>query len=567
MLALFALLPVLVVTYLASKRIASSLELMKSPGVTTTLDDALAVSKTSLNTLEDALHAICSEAAAETSLAAAVADGESGRIIRSLDSILRRHGLNYGALYTKEKEQAWSLAATATRPSDSGAAPDTPEGPQRESVDSPNRPGGSPDTSARSSIAPGGSRDERGASPDVPGGSRAASAASPPKTENIPPPDLPRPLAPGMHYDAAGWLLDTVEMERPEEGGDALLVLGYHMGTDFFDRVQGISRGIGFYRRLDVLKRLYVGGIWIWAAGVLLVTATATLITSRFAARGLSRPLVELADGMRSVARGDENVVVKPRGSRETKFLAGAFNLMVKELAAYKKDLARAERIAAWQDIARVAAHEIRNPLTPIRFAIHRMKDRLKAVPESERDSFRESMDSILGEVDTLKALASDFSQYAKLPEPSPSAEDLNKLVAETAGLFGGEKDAEVRLKLDTDLPAARVDPGQIRMVMNNLLKNAVESIPRGGTITVSTRAEKGTDGKFALIEVTDTGVGMDAATLARATDAYFSTKAKGSGLGLAVVQKIVTQHGGRLDLASSPGKGTRISLRLPLAG
>jgi len=560
MLALFALLPVLVVTFLASKRIASSLELMKSPGVTTTLDDALTVSKTSLNTLEDALHAICSEAAAEPSLTAAVADGESGRIIRSLDSILRRHSLNYGALYTKEKERAWSLAATATRPSASRAAQDTPAGSRGASVESPNRPGGSPDARARSLTIPGGSRDERGASQDT-------SAASPPQTEDIPPPDLPRPLAPGMHYDAAGWLLDTVEMDQPEEGGDVLLVLGYHMGTDFFDRVQGISRGIGFYGRLDVLKRLYVGGIWVWAAGVLLITATATIITSRFAARGLSRPLVELADGMRSVARGDENVVVKPRGSRETRFLAGAFNLMVKELAAYKKDLARAERIAAWQDIARVAAHEIRNPLTPIRFAIHRMKDRLKAVPESERDSFRESMDSILGEVDTLKALASDFSRYAKLPEPSPSSEDLNKLVAETAGLFGGEKDVDVRLKLETQMPAARVDPGQIRMVMNNLLKNAVESIPHGGTITVSTSAEKSPDGTFALIEVTDTGVGMDAETLARATDAYFSTKAKGSGLGLAVVQKIVTQHGGRLDLASSPGKGTRISLRLPLSG
>ena len=101
MLALFALMPVLVVTFLASKRIASSLELMKSPGVTTTLDDALTVSKTSLSTLEDALHAICEEAAADPSLAAAVAAGESGGIIRGLDSILQRHSLNYGALYTK----------------------------------------------------------------------------------------------------------------------------------------------------------------------------------------------------------------------------------------------------------------------------------------------------------------------------------------------------------------------------------------------------------------------------------------------------------------------------------
>jgi nitrogen fixation/metabolism regulation signal transduction histidine kinase len=512
MLALFALLPVLVVTFLASKRIATSLELMKSPGVTATLNNALTVSKTSLSTLENALHTICLRAAADPSLVKAVADGGAQPLMDSLDSILQRHLLSYGALYTKENEGAWSLAATVFGP------------------DSP-----------------------------------SAQGETKPLADHRVPPELPRPLAPGMHYDSAGWLLDTVPMVSPLEGRDALLVLGYHMGTEFFAQVQGIGRGIGFYRQLDVLKGLYVGSIWVWAGALLLVVVTATLITARFAARGLSRPLIDLADGMRSVARGDENVLVRPRGSRETKFLTHTFNVMVEELAAYKRDLARAERAAAWQDIARVAAHEIRNPLTPIQFAIRRIRDRLGGIPESEREPFRESLDSILGEVDTLKALASNFSQYAKLPESSPRAGDLNKLVSEAVDLFGAEKNVKIQMRLDPTLPNAHVDPSQMRMVLNNLLKNSVEALPDGGTITVSTGKENGPEGPWATLEVADTGVGMDPETLARATDAYFSTKAKGSGLGLAVIHKIVSQHSGRLDLESRPGEGTRISLRLPL--
>jgi nitrogen fixation/metabolism regulation signal transduction histidine kinase len=513
MLALFALLPVLVVTFLASKRIATSLELMKSPGVTTTLNNALTVSKTSLGTLEDALHTICVRAAADSSLAVAVADGGPRPILDSLDSIRKRHLLSYGALYIKENEGAWSLAATVTEPV-----------------------------------------------------SQSTSGNTPPAADPRGPPELPRPLAPGMHYDSAGWLLDTVPMASPREGRDALLVLGYHMGDDFFAQVQGIGRGVGYYRQLDVLKGLYVGSIWVWAGGLLLVVVIATLITARFAARGLSRPLVELADGMRSVARGDENVLVRPRGSRETKFLANSFNVMVEDLAAYKKDLARAERAAAWQDIARVAAHEIRNPLTPIQFAIRRIRDRLGGIPESEREPFRESLDSILGEVDTLKALASNFSQYAKLPESSPSAGDLNKLVSEIVDLFGAEKNVNIKMRLDPSLPNAHVDVSQMRMVLNNLLKNSVEAMPDGGTITVSTGVENVPDGPWATLEVADTGVGMDPDTLAKATDAYFSTKAKGSGLGLAVIHKIVSQHAGKLDLQSRPGVGTRIFLRLPIA-
>jgi signal transduction histidine kinase len=194
------------------------------------------------------------------------------------------------------------------------------------------------------------------------------------------------------------------------------------------------------------------------------------------------------------------------------------------------------------------------------------MRDRLTSIPEPERKPFMESLDSIHGEVDTLKVLASSFSQFAKLPEPSPAAEDVNKLVSEAVDLFGGQNTVRFQLKLDPSLPSAMVDAGQLRMVMNNLLKNSLEAMPKGGTVTVSTSLKKSPEGAWLCVEVADTGVGMDSEVLARARDAYFSTKTKGSGLGLAVIDRIMSQHGGRLDLASRPGEGTRASLRLPIS-
>jgi nitrogen fixation/metabolism regulation signal transduction histidine kinase len=367
-----------------------------------------------------------------------------------------------------------------------------------------------------------------------------------------------------VYYDWSGWLLELVEV-RGTGGPQALLVLGYHLGPRFFAQVEGLGRGLRFYRQLDVLKGVYVGGIWLWAAATLIAVGLATLVVARAVARGLSKPLVELARGMEQVASGREGVVVEPKGSRETRFLARTFNRMVDELAAYKRDLARAERAAAWQQVARVIAHEIRNPLTPIQFSIRRIKDRLEALPEADRGAVSESLDSIMGEVETLKALASSFSQFAKLPEPSPSSQDLNKIVAETVELFRQEGRAEFQLALAGDLPPAFVDGSQIRMALNNLLKNALEAMPQGGRVAVSTRAEPGDAPRWAVIEVADTGMGMDPETLSRATDAYFSTKAKGSGLGLAVVQKVVRQHGGTLGISSSPGAGTVVTIKLPL--
>jgi nitrogen fixation/metabolism regulation signal transduction histidine kinase len=373
-------------------------------------------------------------------------------------------------------------------------------------------------------------------------------------------------LAHGVHYDQTGWLIEALPATLSEDAAEALMVIGYYMGPVFFNKVAEVGRGMGFFRRLHVLKGVYLGGIWIWAVVLLLAVAIATLLTAQWAARGLSRPLVELADGMRQVARGDEGVIVKPRGSRETRFLTRTFNAMVAQLAAYKRDLAAAERAAAWQDIARIAAHEIRNPLTPIQFAIRRIRERVKGLPEPEQEEMRESLDSILGEVDTLKALASNFSQFAKLPEPSPAPEDLNRLASETVELFSRESRAKFVAELAEGLPQAMADASQMRMVLNNLLKNSVEAMPQGGTVSVRTRDEGGAGDGWVVLEIEDTGTGMDEETLARAADAYFTTKAKGSGLGLAVVHKIVLQHGGRFEIESEPGKGTKVTMRIPAA-
>jgi len=510
MLVLFGLVPSLVVTYVASRRIAGSLELMKSPGVTRTLDGAFETTRDSLRRLEASLQAACAAAAAAAELTRG-----AQREAPDLSAALDRYGVDYVSLYTRTGSSGWTLAAEAMR---------------RPTDYEPARGGG------------------------------AYGSSLPPK------PELPRPLAQGLHYDPNGWLVDAVYAAPGDEEPRAMLAMGYYMGPSFFARVGDVATGIGYYRKLDVLKDLYVRGIWVWAGLLLLVVSAATFFTARWAASGLSKPLVDLADGMTRVARGEEGVVVSPRGSRETRFLAGAFNSMVEELARYRRELASAERAAAWRDVARVVAHEIRNPLTPIQFAVRRIRQRLQVLPAGERDELNESLDSIVGEVEALKGLASSFSQFAKLPEPKPAPTDVNKLVAEVADLFGRDGQATLEVELDGSLPRAFADASQLRMTLNNLLKNAMEATGAGGKITVRTRSSSSAGRAWVVLQVRDTGAGMDEETLSKATAPYFSTKSKGSGLGLAVVHRIVSQHGGVLEIESARGKGTTVTVHLPAA-
>jgi two-component system nitrogen regulation sensor histidine kinase NtrY len=225
--------------------------------------------------------------------------------------------------------------------------------------------------------------------------------------------------------------------------------------------------------------------------------------------------------------------------------------------------LIRAQKVAAWREVARRLAHEVKNPLTPIQLSAERLQRRFANSAEPLRSLVAECTSSIVAEVESLKSLVDEFSQFARMPPPKRMPSDLNALVTATTALYDGlfhEVRFECRLK---DLPPVNMDPEQIRRVIINLADNAIEAMDRRGVIGIET-SHDGTD-HVARIVVSDNGPGIPASEREKLFLPYYSTKRRGSGLGLAIVRRIVVEHGGSIDVQHNEPRGTRFTIELPL--
>ena len=246
----------------------------------------------------------------------------------------------------------------------------------------------------------------------------------------------------------------------------------------------------------------------------------------------------------------------------EVKNLARAINALTGRLRAAQADLLRAERVAGSAQVARHVAHEIKNELSTLRYATQRMERRIEFLPAAERDIARESLAAIRHEFETLEEMAETFAELGRMGgalELRPV--HLNPLVRSLHALHT-ESPFGFELALEENLPPVLGDERALRRLLSNLLKNAFEAQPARGRPTVRTLAEGGA----VRLEVEDRGPGMPPEVLSRAFDPGFSTKGRGSGVGLFLARAIAEQHGGGILLESTPGQGTLARVRLPAA-
>jgi two-component system nitrogen regulation sensor histidine kinase NtrY len=228
------------------------------------------------------------------------------------------------------------------------------------------------------------------------------------------------------------------------------------------------------------------------------------------------------------------------------------------------------QRMAAWREVARRIAHEIKNPLTPIQLSAQRLRRKLagRLADAESREVLEESTSAITGEVEAMKNLLAEFSNFARLPATDPAPTDLSRLAADVVGLYRGETSIELETELAPDLPLLDLDREQFKRVILNLMDNAIAAIHEAGPgprrVTVSTRMDREV-GTVAL-EVADTGVGVRPEDRTRLFEPYFSTKRKGSGLGLAIVGRIVSDHSGYIRVRANEPRGTRFVVELPAA-
>ncbi len=296
------------------------------------------------------------------------------------------------------------------------------------------------------------------------------------------------------------------------------------------------------------------------AALALLGTLAGALVVSG----RLARPIRELAEAARQVAGGDLRVSVPVRTEDELGSLARAFNEMTAELRLSGARLVQAERVAAWREIARRLAHELKKPLFPIQLSIETLRRSLdREPPPAPADFealFRESSDTILQELRSLRRVIESFGDLARLPRPHLVPMDLAHLAEQVLALY---QPGAPRVRVEADFTArltVRGDAELLARALGNVVANALEAMPDGGTLRVRTLGVPG----GAAVEVEDTGPGLSEEQLALLFTPYHTTKPVGTGLGLVIAQGIAVDHGGRIEAASSPGRGATFRLVLP---
>lgn len=275
-------------------------------------------------------------------------------------------------------------------------------------------------------------------------------------------------------------------------------------------------------------------------------------------ARRITAPLEELAAGTRRLAQGDWQQRVAIRGRDEIGEVSRAFNAMVADLQQQQEKLIGLEKLAAWREMARVLAHEIKNPLTPMQLMVQQMRDEYRGGDFQYQNLLQECGGIITEEIEKLRRLAREFSAFARMPELHPAPGQLNDLIREVARLHAARG---LGLDLDPSLPQIHFDWEAMRRVLINLIENAFQASSQA-EVTISTRLV--ISSKAIEMTVADTGPGIPLENLKKIFEPYFSTKKSGMGLGLAIVKRLVEEHHGAIAVVSEAGKGTRFIVTLP---
>lgn len=395
-------------------------------------------------------------------------------------------------------------------------------------------------------------------------------------------------LAPGARVFLAFSPAEIPGIDRPERLA-ALVDKVLHSGQPSTAVVQWTSDrasaesfyGMPLARGSNVLGVLLVGnslreqvalersilrtGIIVGTSGILLGILLGWWVTER-----VTRPVERLAAGARSISNGDWSVRIEAGSGDELGDLARAFNQMTEQLIAQRDRAIQAERVAAWRELARRLAHELKNPLFPLQITIENLQRARDAGPVQFDEIFRESTATLLAELAQLKTIIGRFSDFARMPPPVLQPTNVNEVVTGVMKLFdaqlskngalNGVGNIRAHTELDSSLPPIPADSDQLGRALRNLILNAMDAMPEGGTLSVRTRASE----SGVRIEVADSGQGLTSEECERLFTPYYTTKQHGTGLGLAIVQSVVSDHRGRISVTSEPGQGATFVLDLP---
>ncbi len=363
---------------------------------------------------------------------------------------------------------------------------------------------------------------------------------------------------------------DTVNQDTflrirvPHPNRDLLFILTVMLPEGFDRRAQNLTSALEAFVQVDQLQSAFLQAIALFFSLFSFPLFLLAILVSVLLSEEITRPIINLEEATRRVAEGDYSFRILTRSNDDLGLLVRSFNTMVTELERSRKKILQTEKVAAWQEIAQRLAHEIKNPLTPIKLSAQRVLRKYHSGADGFEAVLESSVHAIVTEVDGLNTLLSEFRNFSRLPNPVPERIRLKSLVDEVVETYSTWPDLVIHCGQLDDTIELTVDVGQIKQVLANLFTNATEAMNGGGEIFVRADLVKKGNSLYCRVQVQDTGPGIDGGIHDKVFNPYFTTKKHGTGLGLSIVERIVFDHRGQIWFETQQGSGTTFFIDLP---
>jgi nitrogen fixation/metabolism regulation signal transduction histidine kinase len=355
--------------------------------------------------------------------------------------------------------------------------------------------------------------------------------------------------------------------------GDFTFIVGYKPIYDNFNNLIGIISTQTVFKQSEINQELTESLVYI--LGPYFTAVIILIFIVNFLSYRISNPVLKLQKATEQLSKGNIDVQVKSNSKDEIGELVKSFNRMIKELKRSRAELKKAEREGAWRDIARQVAHEIKNPLTPMKLAMQHMYYAYTHGSNDFKQIIKSTNKLIIDQIETLNKIATEFSNFAKLPSRNYELLDINEILSDVVKLMNTE--GKIHLKTDNDILNKSVntanrkyilgDKDEVRRALINIIKNSMQAVDENesrkdeGSVEIETIRYNG----YYSVKIKDNGVGMDEETQQKLFEPYFSTKSSGMGLGLVITKKILDDMKAKITVNSKPGRGTEVEVRFKM--
>lgn len=342
--------------------------------------------------------------------------------------------------------------------------------------------------------------------------------------------------------------------------GKYSFLVGYKPFYSIDNTIAGILSSLSVYKQTEINSELTETLTYIFGSYVIMIIFLLWVVT--FVTDRMYRPLLELKTAVDMMSRGNTNIQIPMKRGDEFGELIESFNKMTTEIEKSKVELKRAEREATWRDVARRVAHEIRNPLTPMKLAIQHLYNQYRnRKPEEFNEILDKTKNLIVSEIDKLDYIATEFSNFAKMPQRNYEILNINDILNEVIELYATSPHIRFEKKLESTLPIL-ADKQELNRAFQNIIKNAVQAITGEGVIKIWTYDSL----NKVVCEIEDNGCGIDSDIIEKLFEPNFSTKSKGMGLGLAITKKTLDDMKATIKITSEKNKGTLVKIEFQSA-